>query len=295
MPLAQENNRTLPHKPSDTTDSTTQTLRDVRKRQRLQSEIRSTEGEALSAVRARPRPAPQPISTPQNKAIGSDDEGFKSPTPWPSRAPRQLYALLSPHPNYPHLNQPPKEKYQSMDRETMFRQKCLKAQIKGYPHMYEPLPEGLQHHEVIAQYPNHLHGSLLLEVAEFWTPKEITTAVGTGFLTPNTIAKRISAAKARRDGKMRKGTTQMTAPERADRRDIPHGPSTTTAGNASKPLTPSGTATHFPMVESDASRRTRELQEAALAEDPDFFMRIERKRLSSRRSSRMGIQDVSVD
>ena len=320
--LSEDQLRTL-YTPSSAAYSTAQLSHNGRKCSRPYDEIESIVGKGSSTSRLPQHHAPQPLFISQNRAGDSDqgdpkpttprhtraslpldltkdqakdtdEEGSISPKSRPSRVPSPLYTSLNPNPDCPHLMQAPAEKYRSMDRETLFKQKCLKAQIKGHPHIYEPLPRGLQLDEIIAQYPNHLHEPLLLEIAEFWTPKEISNTVGPELLRSNTIIKRISAAKIQRNGKMTKGRTPVKAPDRADHQSTSRR-SLVAVGDASEPSLGAGLATQSLVVESNASRRTWESQEAALAEDPECFMRIERKRLSSQRSSRMSNPGVSLD
>lgn len=72
--------------------------------------------------------------------------------------------------------------------------------IPGFDHWSKALPEDLQHEDIIKQYPNHLRGELLLEIAATWTPTEISRTCGRPELTANNLVKRIRAAKNKRDG-----------------------------------------------------------------------------------------------
>ncbi|KAL8788765.1 MAG: hypothetical protein Q9195_007126, partial [Heterodermia aff. obscurata] len=45
--------------------------------------------------------------------------------------------------------------------------------IPGYPPSFAPLPPGIGSAELVASYPNHLHGRVLLDVMVHFTPKEI--------------------------------------------------------------------------------------------------------------------------
>lgn len=67
--------------------------------------------------------------------------------------------------------------------------------IPGFPLPSSPLPHDIDHEMIIKHYPNHLRGKLLLQIAETWTPKEISATSGRPELKANTIVKRIRVAR----------------------------------------------------------------------------------------------------
>lgn len=84
--------------------------------------------------------------------------------------------------------------------------------MRGVPSVPEILPKDLQQYDIITQYPNHLHGELLLNISTSWQPKEISKLSG---IKANTLVKRIRAARLKYRGeivikkKARKGTSKL--------------------------------------------------------------------------------------
>ena len=67
--------------------------------------------------------------------------------------------------------------------------------IPNYPPASYPLPSGIDHAEVIGRYPNHLHGKLLLQISQFWSPKEIQEACPAKEINRRMISTRVMYAK----------------------------------------------------------------------------------------------------
>lgn len=86
-----------------------------------------------------------------------------------------------------------------------------KGIIAGFPHWSAKIPVGIEQEDIIKNYPNHLRGELLLQIATFWTPKEISSTSGVPGLRPNTITKRIKAARAQKASAERKSSVRAKA------------------------------------------------------------------------------------
>ena len=99
-----------------------------------------------------------------------------------------------------------------------------KGIIPGFPHWSEKIPGGVEQEDIIKHYPNHLRGELLLQIATFWTPKEISMTSGLPGLKPNTIAKRIKAAKVQKSTTERKKIARTKAKTVASQRDSSSAP-----------------------------------------------------------------------
>lgn len=137
-------------------------------------------------------------------------------------------------------------------------------QIPGFPHWAKTLPKDLQHEDIITKYPNHLRGEILLEIASRWTLKEISKMSGRPELTTMSLAKRMKAARSRKDGLPERFCKSMTPLTTAD-----------PPGSAKSPTQSDQTGDLDPTVESEASRRFRtgqtELQEIIWEEGPNWM------------------------
>ena len=145
-----------------------------------------------------------PENTPRNKRVKRNDKRFDLAV---ERASQEIANDLAKGIREARSNmaQDAEDEEDELPKKPMPR-----GHIEGYPRMDEPLPVGIEREYIIKHYPNHLRGEVLLEIAEFWTPKEIADTFGDGtLLKANTLVKRISAAKAKREetGGPQGGTT----------------------------------------------------------------------------------------
>lgn len=83
-------------------------------------------------------------------------------------------------------------------------QSTKRVHFDGFPDFTTPLPPDIQDEEIIKDRSNHLWGPLLLNISANWSPKEVGDLNGTK-LKPNTIIKRIAAAKKQAGVQNRKG------------------------------------------------------------------------------------------
>lgn len=147
---------------------------------------------------------------------------------------------------------------QQMRKAKLITQPTRQVLIQGFMHWSEPLPKDLQYEDIIKSYPNHLWGPLLLEIAATWTPKEISETSGQPELKPNTLVKRIRAAKLLRDGQLDK-----LKPSKK-----PHGRASATT------IEPKQTQALETFAESEASLQFRneqkELQDIIMERDPSW-------------------------
>lgn len=139
-------------------------------------------------------------------------------------------------------------------------------QIPGFPHWAKALPKDLQDEDIIKKYPNHLRGEILLEIASRWTLKEISKTSGRPELSIMNLAKRIKAARSKKDGLPERFCRPITGLRTAD-----------PPGSATSPTQSHQTVDMDPTVESEASRRFRtgqtELQEIIWEEGPNWMER----------------------
>lgn len=146
--------------------------------------------------------------------------------------------------------------------------------ITGFPPCSETLPEGIEKEDIIKNYPNHLHGEVLLQIAEFWTPKEISTTSGLAELKPNTITKRIRAARAQRDGAKRKSIIKAKMSKKVASQE-----------ESTSTTRPSQTSLPNLQIESEASLNFRveqqELQNIIEELDPTWAKRQGKKKKSA--------------
>ena len=92
-------------------------------------------------------------------------------------------------------------KYREAAINTANVDRVLRGFITGYPPVDFPMPEGLERETIIKHYPNHLVGDVLLNIADFLSPAEIAKCFGDKErMKRNTLAKRIAATKAKKDG-----------------------------------------------------------------------------------------------
>lgn len=85
------------------------------------------------------------------------------------------------------------------------------------------IPNGVEQEDIIKYYPNHLRGELLLQIATFWTPKEISLTSGVPGLRPNTITKRIKSARAQKANTDRKSNARAKPMKRVSHRETNSG------------------------------------------------------------------------
>ena len=151
-------------------------------------------------------------------------------------------------------------------KEKSARQSGRKLVIPGFKHWSEPIPNGLQHEDIIKIYPNHLWGALLLEIAATWSPKEISVMSGRPELKANTLVKRIQTAKLQRDRLLEMPARTAAALKKASRQK-PDTPVT----EQSQPIDPASN------IESEESLRFRteqqDLHDIIMKLDPTWIER----------------------
>lgn len=141
-----------------------------------------------------------------------------------------------------------------------------RGMIPGYPAKNVPLPPFLDDEELVRNFPNHLHGAILLRLNDRgWGAKEIVDAAHCPHLKANTIAKRIQSEKLKRDG------LRVTRPRKQARQS----PSSTDETLPPPQSWPSEVPVE--RLESAAGRQFRmeqtAIREIALKMRPDMFTR----------------------
>ncbi len=171
------------------------------------------------------------------------------------------------------------------DKSTNVVQNSKRVHFDGFPAVTTPLPADIQDEEIIKHWPNHLWGSLLLRITANFSPKEIGALNGAK-LKPNTIAKRIVAAKKQAGietqiarAPKKQGPKRKRASMRGEGKEkgegAKNGEGETKGEEKEKD---EGTEHAEPSdldIESAASdaflASQQEIQEAIIDKDPDFF------------------------
>lgn len=148
-----------------------------------------------------------------------------------------------------------------------------KGTIPGFPRKNTPLPDLIEDADLIKNYPNHLHGEVLLRISEKgWSVKEIVEWAGCPQLRPNTLTKRIQAARMKRDGVRPARPRKRMRPSQDTEKILP------------PPFIPWERAQLEP-IESEAGRKFRleqtEIRAIVMQMKPDIFAAKRTKRTAS--------------